>query len=100
MVAAARIGTLGVWLISLWALRGLLGSWEGGGEMRWGAQVSMVSSPALPRALIAELLLYFPISLHVFCISTPASYFTELMTNGRPVIRLISEPSQLLIVSS
>ena len=66
----------------------------------WGAQVSMVSTPAPPRALLAELLLSFPISLHAFCISTPASPFTELMNNGRPVIRLTSEPSLSLIVSS
>lgn len=48
---------------------------------------------ALPRALLAESLLALPVSLHAFLISTPASASTELMNNGRPVIRLTSEPS-------
>lgn len=48
---------------------------------------------AFPRALLAESLLTLPVSLHAFLISTPAVPSTELMNNGRPVIRLISEPS-------
>lgn len=44
---------------------------ERGGEWEvWGAWVSVASTPALPRALLAELIPAFPASFHTSFIST------------------------------
>lgn len=58
-----------------------------------GAQGSLARSPTFPRALLAEFLLTSPPSPHASFIFTPASSFTELMNNDRPVIRLTSVTS-------
>lgn len=85
---------MGICLTVLWALSRELGSWVKGGEGgTWGAQVSLVHSPALPRALLAEFFLASPLSLHASFLSTLASPSEGLMNNDRPVIRLTSEPS-------